>query len=257
MRAATYLQALLALTCWGLLQAAPAGEPVNVMVEPYPPFVIEGGAVPAGPYVQAFRQLAAAQGVAVNMQLVPIRRALLTAEKTPGHCVLALNYAAETTEVLLYLGRVAPMYVWAYAKQGWSGSLTRVGDLKRYRVGAIDMAELRLLLEQQGVVYEPLQISGKGAQMLAAGRFDVLLSDIGPALETANSVAPLERRLVVLRAERWLACHPKTSPVVVAKLRLALREGLFAQSTEAIWARHGLSDYYQQVRREWPGAIKP
>ncbi|MGQ5523887.1 hypothetical protein ACUHMQ_11565 [Chitinimonas sp. PSY-7] len=231
--------------------------PVTVLVETYPPFVIENAGTPSGPYVEAFVQLAAAQGIKAQVVTMPIRRAISTAVQNPGYCVLALNYTPTTVEGLSFLGRIAPMEIWVYSRQGLTGEINRLSDLKGFRVGSIDIAEIRQLLESEGVAYEALQINSRGLPMLMARRFDVLISDIGPALTASKAKYPIERHFLMTRIERWLACNPSTEQGTLNALRQVARDGLFVESTQDIWIKYGLDDYYQRVRNEWSATAKP
>jgi hypothetical protein len=249
---------LLRVGCAGLASGvAMAAAPLTVLVEPATPFVIERAGPPTGPYVDAFQQLVGAQGLQTTVLAMPMRRALLTAQQKPDTCILALNYAPETTEVMVYLGRVAPMYVWAYARHDAALPIRNLGDLKSYAVGSIDIAEVRQVLGEAGIRYEPLVQMTRGVQMLQAKRFDVLIGDVGPALATDASGVQLDRLFTVTRVERWLACNPHTDRASLAALRQGLREGLFAESVRGIWARYGLEAYFQQIRKEWSATGKP
>jgi hypothetical protein len=243
-----------ALACLGALAAGAA--PLTVLVEPTAPFVVERAGPPTGPYVEAFQRLAAGHGVETTVLAMPIRRALVTAQRSPNTCILALNYAPETAEVMLFLGRVAPMYVWAYARRDAGLKASNLADLKRLVVGSIDIAEVRLLLRDAGVPYEPLPQLGRGLQMLQAKRFDVLISDVAPELEAERVGAHIEKLFTVARVERWLACNPNTEQASLMGLRQSLKDGLFADSVQDIWVRYGLEAYYDHVRKEWSAASK-
>ncbi|WP_374355171.1 hypothetical protein [Chitinimonas sp.] len=244
-------RALLACSLAGVA----AAEPLNVLVDIAPPFVVDNKGEASGPYVEAFKQLAAARALPVKVVAMPGRRALLHAQQNANTCVLALNYAPATAEVLLYLGRVAPMYVWAFGRHDAALPVTGLADLKRYQVGSIDIAEVREVLDDAAVRYEALAQPARGLTMLAAKRFDVLIGDIGQELAAEQQGLRIDRLFTVARVERWLACHPGTAPATLAGLRQALREGLFAEAVRPVWARYGLDGYFLQVRKEW--RLKP
>lgn len=242
-----FIAAVLAM----LAGTQPQAAPITVLVEATPPFVVERPGPPAGPYVDAFLRLTAAHGVESKVLAVPVRRALLMAQQTPNTCVLALNYAPATAEVLLYVGRVAPMYIWAYGRHDAALPVSKLEDLKHYQVGSIDIAEVRQLLDEAGLKYESLPQANRGLQMLQARRFDVLLADVGPQLVAGQSGVRIDKLFTALRVERWLACHPNTDPTTLGALRQSLKEGLFAEPVRDIWAHYGLEAYFQQVRQEW------
>jgi len=124
--------------------------------------------------------------------------------------------------------------------------------LRNYRIGAIDVAELRELLDNAAIRYELLPKAGQGIAMLQAGRFDLLISDVLPELVSAPVQGkPVQRVMVLARVERWLACHPQLPPSTVKRLRAALTLGVFDDAMADIWQRYGLSSVYNGVRREW------
>ncbi|PHV12840.1 hypothetical protein [Chitinimonas sp. BJB300] len=231
--------------------------PVTVLVEAYPPFVVERDSTPSGPYVEAFLRLATEQGVKAQVITLPIRRAVTMAVKSTDYCVLALNFDPGIVNALTFLGRIAPMEIWVYSRPGLAGEINRLSDLKNFRVGSIDIAEIRQLLESEGILYEALQISSRGLPMLMARRFDVLISDIGPALTTGKTKFAIERHFMVTQVGRWLACHPNTDPATLTALRQVARDGLFAESTQDVWAKYGLDEYYQRVRADGAANAKP
>jgi len=236
---------------------APAwASPLHILVEPYPPFVVQRGLGLGGPYVDAFAQLAKQRGLVTTLESVPMRRALKAAQAAPGTCVLGVNYAAADAEVLLYVSPVAPVYIWAYSRHGANVHADTLAGLGHYSLGVVDIPEIRQLLEGAGLRYEYLPFNGKGLQMLQASRFDVLLSDVGPELGNAPAGTNVDRLFLVTRVERWLACNPATDPTSLAALRAGLHEGLFPEETRDIWSRYGLGSYFDTVRKEWVTSSK-
>ncbi|QNM98479.1 hypothetical protein [Chitinimonas koreensis] len=240
---------LLALAAAATLGRAAAAERLDVYGEPYPPFLLDRQGTLAGPYAEAFAALLRQQGIEARFVSMPVKRLMLQLESQPNSCGLALNFAPGAAETLNYLGRVAPITVSVYANAGQSVRLSNIEDLRRYRVGAIDIAELRDLLDTAGIAYEPLAQSSRGFSMLGAHRFDLLLSDLLPELDAGG--AGIVRVFTLARFERWVACNSGIAPATAGKLRKALAEGLFAQSVQPIWARYRLQAYYDDVRDGW------
>lgn len=227
-------------------------EALQVFAEANPPFVMEGpGGKLYGPYAEAFNHMASAHGLQVSFSAMPARRAAVLMQRTPDSCMLAVNYSAANAEVMLYLGRITPVYVWAYARKVDGLRARSLSDLREHSVGLQEIAEIRQLLDAEGLQYALLPQSARGNQMLQAKRFDVLISDFGAELAASNEGLALDRLFTVARIDRWLACNPGTQPPVLAKLRAALREGLFASDVHDVWDRYGMSSYYARVRKEW------
>lgn len=238
---------LLALWC-PLALAAPV---LNIYADAYPPFIqLQKGAL-SGPYVDAFTRLAQQRGIRVRFLPMPVRRLLKVLATDPDSCGLAVHFSAENAEILRYVARIAPITLAVYAQSGTIGSLSNIEALRGYSIGAIDVAELRELLDNAAIHYEPLAKAGSGIAMLQAGRFDLLISDVLPELIVAPQERKIRRVMVLARVERWLACNPQLPPATLKALRESLSLGVFADSVADIWQGYGLSSVYQEVRREW------
>ncbi|WDO00938.1 hypothetical protein C3Y05_014880 [Aeromonas allosaccharophila] len=181
-----------------------------------------------------------------------MRRLLKIVATEPNSCGLAVHFSAENAETLRYVARIAPITLAVYARQGTVKPLSNIEALRNYRIGAIDVAELRELLDNAAIRYELLPKAGQGIAMLQAGRFDLLISDVLPELVSAHAQGkPVQRVMVLARVERWLACHPQLPPNTVKRLRAALTLGVFDDAMADIWQQYGLSSVYNGVRREW------
>lgn len=244
---------LVAVGLWcGNLVAAPSPVVLDVYADAYPPFIREEDGVLRGPYVDAFRQLVAAEGIQVHFKRMPAKRQISVLRQQMGSCGLAVHFSAQGAETLRYVARVAPITVAVYTVDDSIGPLSNIEALRNYRIGAMDIAELNELLDNASIRYQPLIKADSAVAMLQAGRFDLLISDILPELVVSPSHEPKIRRVMVLaRVERWLACNPQLPSEQIQALREALRQGVFADSVAEIWQRDGLRSVYDHVRREW------
>lgn len=244
---------LVAVGLWcGNLVAAPSPVVLDVYADAYPPFIREEDGVLRGPYVDAFRQLVAAEGIQVRFKRMPAKRQMSVLRQQMGSCGLAVHFSAQGAETLRYVARVAPITVAVYTVDDSIGPLSNIEALRNYRIGAMDIAELNELLDNASIRYQPLIKADSAVAMLQAGRFDLLISDILPELVVSPSHEPKIRRVMVLaRVERWLACNPQLPSEQIQALREALRQGVFADSVAEVWQRDGLRSVYDHVRREW------
>lgn len=243
------------LSLAGAASAAP-DMTLQVYADSYPPFLTEQGGRLAGPYADAFAKLARQQGITVQYSAMPIKRLLQQVERQPNSCGLAVNFAPGEAETLRYVGRVAPITLTVFARKDSTVKINNIEDLRNYRVGAIDIAEVRDLLDTANIRYEPLAMANRGMAMLQFRRFDLLISDARPDMlgEASEGVT---RIFTLAQVERWVACHPSVAPALISRLRSALAEGVFAPSVRADWARYEMTNYYEQVRREWDAINRP
>lgn len=247
MRRAASRACLALALCGG---AALAQQELKILAEVDPPFVTVLDGVPGGPYIEALQALLARDGLRLQVSLMPKRRISAILPSSPGSCGLALNFSPGEAETLSYVGRVAPVKLSVYALK----QTPRVGnieELRPYRVGAVDMAELRDFLGAADIRYEPVSPAAQRAGMLLRKRFDYLVSDDRPDMFEGEGAGQVQRVFVLAQVDRWLACHPGLPPRLLASLRQALQEGLFAESLRPVWVRAGLLRYFELVRREW------
>lgn len=245
--------AIWALTWWNTaLPATPAPMELTIYADAYPPFIQHEGGLLNGPYIEAFTQLAAKQGIRVHYQPMPIKRVMKLIATQQNSCGLAVYFAPGEAETLSYVARVAPITLAVYARRGEVGKLYNIEALRNYRVGAMDVSELNELLDNAAIHYEPLAKTAKGIAMLQAGRFELLVTDVLPELVLSSQTGPkIERVMILARVERWLACHPQLPVTELNALRQAMHDGVFADSVANIWQHYGLSPVYDEVRREW------
>ncbi|WP_374350305.1 hypothetical protein [Chitinimonas sp.] len=239
--------ACLLLACWVVAASA---APLKLVGEPYPPYLVESKAGLGGPFAEAITSLLKAEGIEVQFQALPFRRLLLEVGKQENSCALAVYFSPSDAETLNYVARLAPLTLAVYARAGEVGRLSNLENLRKYSVGAIDIAEVRDLLGASAIPYAPIAFANTGPAMLKARRFDLLISDASQQMIKQAGV-PIDRVFTLARVERWLACNPALPPKTVAALRRVLREGVLAESVRPIWRRHGLEDYFDQSRRAW------
>ena len=245
--------AIWGLAWWSstLLATQPPAE-LTIYADAYPPFIQHDEGKLSGPYIDAFTQLATAQGIRVHYQPLPIKRVMARVASQPGSCSLAVSPSPAYAGQVRYVAKVAPIILAVYARQGEVTRLNNIEALRNYRIGAMDVPELSELLDSAAIRYEPLTKSSSGIAMLQLGRFDLLVSDVLPELVVADQAGPsIQRVMILARVERWLACHPQLPPAQLNALRLAMDEGVFATSVARVWQRYGLSSVYDEVRREW------
>lgn len=241
----------------GLLQlcllgsTAVYGETLMVFLQPSAPFVVGQDAEISGPYPEAFAQLLSEQGFAVQFKLYPPRRALHAFQKTPGSCLLAAHYAQDLSEEALYVGKVAPLVFWAYGLKSDKWPMANVAMLKERSIAGNEIPELRQMTEQYGLNYQRLPQANSGYEMLQHRRFQILFADVGIQLQAKQDGVALDQLQLPISADRWLVCQRELSSEQQRRLKAAIKQGLFAPSTQWIWQRHGLGQYYLDVRQNW------
>lgn len=233
-------------------------SPLILYGETTPPLLLEQGVSLSGPVADAFAALAKDQQLEIRYVVMPVRRLLGRIRQQPNSCGFAIHYSPGLAESVAYAGRLAPMTIAAYARPGEIPPLTSIQDLKRYRVGAIDVAEVRERLGDAGITFYPLPKAARGVEMLFAHRFDLLITDLDPGLMAKlPNHQPVAQVLRLGEVDRWVACHPATDPTKLAALRKILRLGLFSPRSQPIWQHYDLADYFDQVVATWHVTAAP
>ncbi|AUH51322.1 hypothetical protein CXB49_11100 [Chromobacterium sp. ATCC 53434] len=230
-----------------------AAQPLrlNVVADEYPPFLVRGDGGLSGPYADAFRLLMRKAGVEVVYQVVPAKRAFLDVSTRAGTCALAVNFDQGQSETVNFVGVVAPIALTAYKRGDDKRVIPGEAALRKHRLGAVDIAEVRDFLGSAGMPFMPAKNASSGFLMLAAGRFDVFISDM-PPVRTPGQDARMPAPLFMLeQVERWVACNAGLPPAVQARIRTALKEGVFAEDALPVWSRYGMADYYRETRSRW------
>ncbi len=251
------IRALLAnAVCWGVatllmpVVAHSAGAaPVNVVAEEYPPFLRSSRDGLTGPYADAFRLLMARQGLTINYQAMPVRRAIQLVTTQGNTCALAVNFAPGEAETGIYVGRVAPITLVVYTLSHAGNALSNIEQLRNHTVGAINIAEVRDLLGTAGIPFIPVDKPSLGIPMLKAGRFDAFISDVRPEVQSGRT--PLLKSFTLARVERWVLCNAGMPPATLSAMRKALKEGLFALDTQPVWHTYAMDGFFLDTRRQW------
>ncbi|WP_137936137.1 hypothetical protein [Chitinivorax sp. B] len=241
------------------MAAAKAAVTLDVYADAYPPFLNIHKNSLRGPMVEAFAKLMAQRGITPRFIAQPTKRVMLTIATTPNSCGLAVNFSPGDAETITYVARIAPVTIAVYARKDWNHVIKSVADLKSHSIGAIDIAEIRDLLDLAGIRYEPLAKTSSGMRMLAAARFDLLISDLNPEYLTGKDqqAHDIHNVLTLARLDRWLACNPKIDSTTLSTLRRTLKTGLFNESTQIIWQQHGLVAYWREAMQEWNDVAPP
>ncbi|WP_434626758.1 hypothetical protein [Chromobacterium sp. CV08] len=233
------------------LQLAAQPLKLTVVADESPPFLVHSGGGLTGPYADAFRLLMSKAGVAVVYQAVPAKRAFLDVATRDDTCALAVNFDQGESETVNFVGVVGPIALTAYKRGDDKAAIANAAALRKRRLGAVDIAEVRDFLGSAGLSFTPVKNASSGFLMLAAGRFDVFISDVPPAQapgKDARAPAPL---FMLAQVERWVACNAGLPPAVQARMRAALKEGVFAEEALPVWSRYGMADYYRETRSRW------
>ncbi|KJV24676.1 hypothetical protein VI06_21505 [Aquitalea magnusonii] len=232
-----------------LLSARAGAVPLTLVAEAYPPLIEFHKDVATGPMVNAARQLLAQNGIDAHFVSMPTTRIVGTLPSNLGVCAFAIPFDPGLAETATFVAKVAPISLSVFGVRPDLHTVRNVQDLRGYRVGALDIQEVRDLLDFAGIRYQPVTAGGNGTGMLAAGRFDVWIGDDTTQMATGT---PKMRKLFGLaRLERWVACEKSTPAKILLAVRTAFKEGVLAASTRPLWRENGLESYFNDARKQF------
>lgn len=217
---------------------------IILLSEAMEPFIKDNSGKLSGPFIEAFLKIATENKIELEFQKVPIRRALKDIEKLNNHCVFAANYSPETSETLLYVSRLSEIKIWAYSLKQRNININNIKNLNKYKIGAVDIAEVRDILSLNSIQYTPIFRSASAMQMLLSNRFDILIGDINLELLNKQDTKKIKQNIPIITVEKWLICNHNLSQQIVKKLKTAYVYGLFAPNTKEIWKKYDMIKFY-------------
>jgi ABC-type amino acid transport substrate-binding protein len=224
---------------------------ITVLADKYPPFIVATPHGLTGPYIEAFNLIMQQNGIALHYKNAPEKRAMLEVSIKKDTCALAVNFDQGESEIIRYVGKVAPITLTAYVRADKPIKLANLADLQHYSTGAINTAEVRDIFGLHNISFTPIERADLAFSMLNAGRFQVVVSDNIPDSVLAQQGARPIKALTIAKIDRWVICNPTMSPLLLNRMRLALREGLLARATLPIWRQYGMASYFNETRLQW------
>lgn len=216
------LIALLAFFCG---PAAALG--LNLVVFPNPGlFDVEADQSIGGRGAALLHKLATASGLALNLQAMPIPRALATGAAMPGSCLVGMTRTTEREAHFQWAGPLASGALIIYARGDDTRPLQQPADLRGHGVVVQRDSAPAAWLRQQGITPQEVSQPVTALRMLQAGRIDYWLANelsAAPAIQAEGGNA-VKAHLVVTRIDVYIACHPGTPVELTARLHQALQK---------------------------------
>lgn len=214
------------LTLIALASGPAAALELNLVVFPNPGLfdVAADGAI-SGRGSVLLARLGAASGLTLNLQAMPIPRALATGASAPGQCLVGLARTPEREPHYLWAGPVASGALVAYARADEARPLRDGADLRSHSVVVQRDSAPAQWLRQQGITPQEANSPASALRMLQAGRADFWVANelsAAPILETEGGGA-VKPHWVISRMDVYVACHPATAPELTGRLQQALQ----------------------------------
>ncbi|MDR7331860.1 transporter substrate-binding domain-containing protein [Roseateles asaccharophilus] len=200
---------------------------LNLVVFPNPGlFEVEADQSIGGRGAVLLHKLADVSGLTLNLQAMPIPRALSTGAATPGSCLVGMTRTPEREAQFQWAGPLASGALVVYARGDDTRLLQTPADLRGHGVVVQRDSAPAAWLRQQGITAQEVSQPVTALRMLQAGRIDFWLANelsAAPAIQAEGGNA-IKAHLVVMRIDAYIACHPGTPAELTARLHQALQK---------------------------------
>lgn len=216
--------ALLAFVCSPAVALALG---LNLVVFPNPGlFDVEPDQPVSGRGAVLLARLAAVSGMTLDVQAMPIPRALSSGVAAPGRCLVGLVRTPERESHFLWIGPLASGALNLYARGDDSRMLQQPADLHGHTVVVQRDSASAAWLRQQGITPQEVSQPLTALRMLQAGRVDFWLANelsAAPAI-AAEGGAAVKAKLALARVDVYVACHPATPAEPAQRLQQAIQK---------------------------------
>lgn len=228
--------AWLAMLLTGMTHSAlPAGPELQLLAPPVSGLIwMQQDGQAAGPAIDLMREMVARAGLRARFSLVPWARAIETAARQPGSCVLGLARSPANLDRYRWAGPILRQRKVLWARPDEMRSLQSLAGVGATRLGAVRGTLIAQDLAAQGQTLDLSPDEASGLRKLMAGHIDLLASHERTMRDLLASLPPPHPRVaLVLKPAHigYVACHRTTSPTVVRRLDQAIsalrREGRF------------------------------
>jgi polar amino acid transport system substrate-binding protein len=228
---AIILAALLARIC--ALAHAQAVPALTITTENSAPYSMRAGGRVTGIATDIVREIMARAGIAYSIELLPWKRAYMSALERRDGCVYSTSRTPEREAQFKWVGPVAEADWVFLARADSKLKLRSLEEARPYRIGTYHGDARDQYLRSRGFNVDPAQNDLINPRKLALGRIDVWAASVphgGKALERLAESYGLKPLLVFNRMRVYLACNPAVPDGVVNRLNVAL-EGMERDGT--------------------------
>jgi polar amino acid transport system substrate-binding protein len=242
-----------------ILPRLAAGQPLNIITDPYPPYgYVKDGEI-VGCTVDLIKLLLKRTGIDGKFEMYPWARAYKMAQKEKDILIYQLSYSKERESLFQLVGPIyhSADYLWKL-KIRKDIVLKNLEDAKQYRVGTVrDYFSHKYLLEkgfEEGKNLEAVYDDDMNVKKLASGRIDLMVLD---ELVFNYRVGALgynrddfEKDFAVISQDSYLAFSRQTSTNVVSRFAEALAVMKKDGSYDRILQKYGVHPHSVEGKRK-------
>ena len=220
------------LTLLGLTLAAPAAQALTLVTEENPPFNYTEQGKLVGLSTEIVTELVKRSGIPLQIKSMAWEDAYVAAQRDPDTCVYSTARLENRERLFTWIGPIATNQWVLIGKSDFAGSLARVEDARKYRVGVVARDAKVEFLMQRGVTdLREVSDDAHVPPRLMLGRDDPNRLDLWAtsaygARRTAARANVKDIRVILNlnRVPLFLACGRNTSPDTVRALSQAFEQ---------------------------------
>jgi polar amino acid transport system substrate-binding protein len=228
----------------GLSLPARASEPLKFVSDENAPFASTDAATQtiAGITVDMVAEAARRAELPNTMALYPWARAYWLAQNDADTCVFPVARLAQRESLFQWVGPLSRNTWVLYARKDFRGTLGRLDDAKKYKVGGLVQDGPSVYLQSKGVYVDLVGTNELNLQKLRAGRIDLWATGYfrGKLVARKGNVPGIKPVFVIREVDHYLACNLNVPAHAVKAMNEAV-EGMWQDG----WMKH-LNELYQR-----------
>ncbi len=199
-------------------------ETLQILTYEESPFALRVGKTHKGLLVDMLQELFSRTELQYELRFIPLKRAIITTERMPGHCVLPVARSQEREASFHWISPVLVSRYGLYSRDDEHIPLTTLSDAKPYKIGSFLGSGIGEYLHELGFDVELASVSAQNLRKLKRKRVDLWAAELISAQEQMQQQAINfgEPELVFYTSLRAMACNIEMSKEQIQVLEQAL-----------------------------------
>ncbi|WP_299794356.1 ABC transporter substrate-binding protein [uncultured Shewanella sp.] len=208
-----------------LVSASLRAETIQVLTYEESPFAVKVGKTHHGLLVDMLKEMFSRTSLEYRLTFIPLKRAIITTERMPGHCVLPVARSQEREAHFHWISPVLVSRYGLYSRSNQTIPLTTLSDARPYKIGSFLGSGIGEYLTELGFDVELASVSAQNLRKLKRARIELWAAELVSAQEQMNKQAinfgvP---ELVFYTSLRAMACNKEMPFEQTSALERALK----------------------------------
>lgn len=200
-------------------------ETIEVLTYEESPFAVKVGKTHQGLLVDMLKELFSRTSLDYKLRFIPLKRAIVTTERMPGHCVLPVVRSQEREAHFHWISPVLVSRYGLFSRSNQTIPLTSLSDAKPYKIGSFLGSGIGEYLTDLGYDVELASVSAQNLRKLKRARIELWAAELVSAQEQMQKQAinfgvP---ELIFYTSLRAMACNKEMPREYTLALENALK----------------------------------